>query len=287
MNQQIKSRIEAVINNVNQLPSMPAVIAKLLMLVNKEDFSFKEIADEISKDQAMTTNILKLCNSAYFSKGNIITSVEKGIVTLGLNEVKEIIMIVSAKPLLDKSLLGYEMEKGALWEQGFIVAEVAKKIAELTGRKDVMDIVFTGGIIHNIGKVVVALFVHNTYSDIMELVQKDGISFSKAEHEIMGYSHEEIGEKILTKWNFPEVLKSVVRFYQDPMAAPEEYQYEVSVVHIANVLSLMAGVGMGKDGLYHSIEDSAVAKVSLKPDDMGKLFAIIPDLVSQSRGLAI
>ena len=287
MNQLIKARIEAVINNVNQLPSMPDVIAKLLRLVNKEDFSFKEIADEISKDQAMTTNILKLCNSAYFSKGNVITSVEKGIITLGLNEVKEIIMIVSAKPLLNKSLLGYEMEKGALWEQGFIVAEVAKRIAEFTGRKDVMDIAFTGGIIHNIGKVVVALFVHNTYNEIMELVQKEGISFSKAEHEVMGYSHEEIGERILSKWNFPQVLQSVVRFYQDPMEAPEEDKYVVSVVHIANGLALMAGVGMGKDGLYHNIEAGALEKVNLNSNDMGKIFATIPELVTQSREFAI
>jgi len=285
MNQQIKSRIEAVISNVNQLPSMPDVVAKLLRLVNKEDFSFKEIAEEISKDQAMTTNILKLCNSAYFSKGNTITSVEKGIITLGLNEVKEIIMIVSAKPLLDKSLLGYDMEKGALWEQGFIVAEVAKKISELTGRKDVADIVFTGGIIHNIGKVVIALFVHNTFVEIMDLVQKENMPFSKAEREVMGYSHEEIGERVLSKWNFPQVLKSIVRYYKDPASAPEEDQYEVSVVHIANVLSIMAGVGIGKDGLYHSIEDYALTKVNLNPSDLGKVFSIIPDLLEKLRNL--
>jgi HD-like signal output (HDOD) protein len=283
MNQQIKLRIEAVINNVNQLPSMPDVIAKLLRMVNKEDFSFKEIAEEISKDQSMTTNILKLCNSAYFSKGNVITSVEKGIITLGLNEIKEIIMIVSAKPLLDKSLLGYEMEKGALWEQGVVVAEVAKRIAEATGRKDVADVVFTGGVIHNIGKVVIALFVHNTFAEIMELVQKDGIPFSKAEHDVMGYSHEEIGERILSKWNFPQVLKSIVRYYRDPMAAPEEDQYEVSVVHIANGLALMAGVGIGKDGLYHNVDEAALKKVNLNPDTMGKIFATIPELISKSR----
>ena len=287
MNQQIKSRIEAVINNVNQLPSMPDVIAKLLRMVNKEDFSFKEIAEEISKDQSMTTNILKLCNSAYFSKGNVITSVEKGIITLGLNEIKEIIMIVSAKPLLDKSLLGYEMDKGALWEQGVLVAEVAKMIAEGTGRKDVADVVFTGGIIHNIGKVVIALFVHNTYADIMDLVLKDGIPFSKAEHEVMGYSHEEIGERIISKWNFPQVLRSIVRYYSDPLAAPEEDQYEVSVVHIANGLCRMAGVGLGKDGLYHNIEEDALKKVKLNPNDMGKIFASIPEIIAKSREIML
>ena len=285
MNQQIKLRIEAVINNVNQLPSVPDVVAKLLSMVNKEDFSFKDIAHEISKDQAMTTNILKLCNSAHFSKGNVITSVEKGVVTLGLNEIKEIIMLVAAKPILDKSLLGYEMEKGALWQQGVVVAETAKRITELTGRKDVSDTVFTGGIIHNIGKVVIALFVHNTYAEIMDLVLKDGIPFSQAEHDVMGYSHEEIGERILSKWNFPQVLKSIVRYYQDPMSAPEEDQYEVSVVHIANVLALMAGIGIGKDGLYHTIADNAIQKVNLNPNDMGKVFSSIPDIIAKSREL--
>ena len=68
MHAHIQQRIQGIINNLDQLPSIPDVASKVLTMVNDPDISFKAIAEEISKDQAITTNILKLCNSAYFSK---------------------------------------------------------------------------------------------------------------------------------------------------------------------------------------------------------------------------
>nr|MBP7604129.1 HDOD domain-containing protein [Spirochaetota bacterium] len=73
MHAHIQQRIQGIINNLDQLPSIPDVASKVLTMVNDPDISFKAIADEISKDQAITTNILKLCNSAYFSKGKEIS----------------------------------------------------------------------------------------------------------------------------------------------------------------------------------------------------------------------
>ncbi len=281
MHAHIKQRIESIINNLEQLPSIPEVASKIINMVNDPEVSFKLIGEEISKDQTMTTNILKLCNSAYFSQGKEITSIERAIVTLGLKEVKNIVMVVATKPVLDKFVLGYDLAKGALWEHGLVVATLSRRIALLIKRKDIADVVFTGGIIHNVGKVVLALFVQNTFNDIMNMVQEKNISFSEAEKEIMGFDHQEVGEKILAKWNFPPVLRSIVRYYQEPENAPAEHLLEVSIVHIANVLSLMAGVGVGSDGLYHQLNESAVKKTGLSGDSIEELFSKIPETIKQ------
>jgi HD-like signal output (HDOD) protein len=224
MHEHIKQRIESIIGNLDQLPSIPEVASKILNMVNDPEVSFRHVAEEISKDQAMTTNILKLCNSAYFSKGKEITSIDRAIVTIGLKEVKDIVMVVATKPVLDKFVIGYDLAKGDLWKQGIVVATVAKDLALKIKRKDIADVVFTGGIIHNVGKVVLALFVQNTFKDIMQAVETKNITFSEAERDIMGFSHQEVGEKILEKWKFPPVLKSIVRYYQDPEQAPKEHR---------------------------------------------------------------
>ncbi len=283
MHAHIKQRIESIINNLDQLPSIPEVASKIINMVNDPDVSFKHIADEISRDQAMTTNILKLCNSAFFSKGKEITSIERAIVTLGLKEVKDIVMILAAKPVLDRFVIGYDLAKGELWKHGVIVATVCKKMALDKGRKDVADVVFTGGIIHNVGKVVLALFVQSTFADIMRAVQEQGMTFSDAERSIMGFSHQEVGEKILAKWQFPPVLKSIVRFYQDPMHSPEEHRYEVCVVHVANSLALMAGVGIGSDGLFHELNAEALEKIGFTAEDLEKTFTSIPEFIRQAK----
>ena len=285
MDQNIKQRIDAVIGNIDQLPNLPEVASKVINMVSNPDISFKQVALEIVKNQTMTTNILKLCNSAYFSKGNEITSIDRAIVTLGLKEVKDIVLLVAAKPVLEKPVVGYDLGQGDLWKQGLAVASMSRDIALDKKKKDIADVVFTGGIIHNVGKVVIALYVQQAFKKILELVQTQNIPFHQAEKDIMGYNHQEVGEKILEKWNFPPVLRSIVRFYQEPENAPAEHRLEVSIVHIANAICLMGGIGIGNDGLYHEIKDAAIKKAGLTPDELEELYSRVPEILKQIRDL--
>ncbi len=285
MDLNVKKQIETVMNNLQALPHIPEVASKVINMVNDPDVSFKQVAIEIAKNQAMTTSVLKLCNSAYFSKGNEISSIDRAVVTLGLKEVKNIVLLVAAKPLLEKPVTGYDLGEGELWRQGLTVATMSRDIALAKKRKDIADIVFTGGIIHNIGKVVVALFVHQTYNKILETVQEKKVPFNMAEKEIMGYSHQEVGEKILEKWNFPPVLRSVVRYYLEPDKAPEEHKFEVSIVHIANAICLIAGIGIGSDGLYHEINEAAMKKTGITQHEMEELYSKTPEILKQIRDL--
>ncbi len=281
MHAHIKQRIESIINNIAALPTIPEVATKILNMVNDPNVSFKAVAEEISKDQAMTTNILRLCNSAYFSKGKEISSIDRAIVILGIKEVTNIVMVVATKPILNKFVIGYDLAKGELWKQGLLVGNMAKRIALLKNRRDIADITFTGGIIHNIGKTVLALFVQNTYNDIMNEINTKGCTFSEAEKAIMGYSHQEISEKILEKWNFPPVLKAIARFYSEPENAPEEFKQEVSIVHIANTISIMAGIGIGSDGLFHQLSSYALESAEINNNELEELFSKIPEMTKQ------
>ena len=285
MHAHIKQKIETTINNIAALPTIPEVATKILNMVNDPEVSFKAVAEEISKDQTMTTNILKLCNSAYFSKGKEITSIDRAIVTLGIKEVTNIVMVIAAKPILDKMVIGYDLGKGELWKQGLLVGSVAKKIALQKHRKDIADVVFTGGIIHNVGKTVLAIFVQNTYNDILNEVNSKQITFNEAEKSIMGYSHQEISEKILEKWNFPMVLRAIVRYYSEPENAPAEYKSEVAIVHIANAISVLAGIGIGSDGLYHQISSTALDILKISNAELEELYTRIPEMTSQVREL--
>lgn len=285
MDQNIKQRIDEVIKNLDQLPTMPDVAVKIINMVNDPEVSIKQVAIELSKNQAMTTNVLKLCNSAFFSKGKEITSVERALVTIGLKEVKDIVLLVAAKPILSKEVVGYDLAQGELWRQGLSVGTMARDIALAKKRKDLADTVFTGGIIHNVGKVVIALYVQQALKQILELVNSKQIPFHQAEKDIMGYNHQEVGDKILEKWNFPPVLRSIVLYYQSPESAPEEHRLEVSIVHIANAICLMGGIGIGSDGLYHEISDAAIKKVGLGQSDLENLYSHTPELLKKTREL--
>jgi putative nucleotidyltransferase with HDIG domain len=281
MHEQIKQRLEQVINNIGQLPSIPDVAGKVISMVNNPDTSFTKIAEEISKDQAITTNVLKLCNSAYFSRGKEILSVERAAVTLGTKEVKDIVFVAATKSILDKEILGYDLAKGELWKHGLAVAVLSKHIALMKKKNEIADIVFTGSIIHDVGKTVLALYVQSAFKEIVSLVESKQITFQSAEREIMGFDHQEIGEKILTKWSFPQILKDIVRFHHEPENSPPESKLLVSIVHIANTICLMGGIGIGSDGLYHQMSNEAIKTAGLNERELEKLYSNLPDTINQ------
>ncbi len=285
MHIKIKERLESVINDLEQLPALPEAVTKIINMVNNPDVDFKLVANEISKDQTITTNLLKLCNSAYFSKGKEISSIDRAIVTLGLKEVKDVVMVVSAKAVLNKVIVGYDLLKGMLWEHDLAVAILSKNIALMKKDKQNADVVFTGGLIHDVGKTVLALFVQHAFKEIMSTVETKGIPFQEAERDVMGFDHQEVGEKILAKWNFPEVLRNIVRYHHEPERAPAQYMKMVSIVHIANTICLMAGIGIGSDGLFHEISTKAIQAVGLTDKELEQLYSSTPDIVNQMRDL--
>ncbi|HOF14236.1 MAG TPA: HDOD domain-containing protein [Spirochaetota bacterium] len=285
MHEHIQQRIQSIIQNVEQLPSLPDVVSKIINMVNDPDVSFKHVADEIAKDQAITANILKLCNSAYFSKGKEISSIDRAIVILGLKEVKDIVVIATTKSVLNKVIVGYDLARGELWKHGVAVAMLAKKIATECNQKAIADIAFTGGIIHDVGKTVLALFVQSTFKEILNTVTEKSITFQEAEKVVMGFDHQQIGEQVAIKWKFPKVLQSIVRYHHEPMNAPDDHKMIVSIVHIANTLCLMAGIGIGSDGLYHELNYDAIKLLSLKDSELEKLFADIPELMMKAKDI--
>ena len=285
MHEHIQQRIQSIIQNVEQLPSLPDVVSKIINMVNDPDVSFKHVADEIAKDQAITANILKLCNSAYFSKGKEISSIDRAIVILGLKEVKDIVVIATTKSVLNKVIVGYDLARGELWKHGVAVAMLAKKIATECNQKTIADIAFTGGIIHDVGKTVLALFVQSTFKEILNTVTEKSITFQEAEKVVMGFDHQQIGEQVAIKWKFPKVLQSIVRYHHEPMNAPDDHKMIVSIVHIANTLCLMAGIGIGSDGLYHELNYDAIKLLSLKDSELEKLFADIPELMMKAKDI--
>jgi putative nucleotidyltransferase with HDIG domain len=279
----IRERIESVIQNIDQLPSIPDVASKIINMVGDPEVDFKLVAKEISKDQAITTNLLKLCNSAYFSKGKEITSLDRAIATLGIKEVKDVVFLVATKSSLNKIIIGYDLAKGMLWEHGLAVAMLSKKIAMMKNQKANADIAFTGGIIHDVGKTVLAIFVQSTFKDIMALVESKGISFIEAEKEIMGFDHQEIGEIVLNKWKFPDILKMIVRYHHQPNLAPKQFHNIVSIVHIANSLCLMAGIGIGSDGLFYEMNEQSIDLLKLTGQELERLYSEIPDMLKQAK----
>lgn len=188
---------------VNQLAPLPAVAMKVLQLAEDDNASAQDLASAIAVDQALTAKLLRLANSAYFAAGREITTVRDAVVLLGMAEIRRMV--------LTTSLMGrFTRDDGALsiakfWGHALAVGMVAEVMARQTGLASPEE-AFTAGILHDIGKLVMDQYAKEKFDAAAALATSQGMPLERAEAEVFGFSHPQLGGRLAELWRLPPVL---------------------------------------------------------------------------------
>lgn len=273
----MKEKIDEILKDVNKLPVISAVVTKVLQMVQNPDVNIQELATEISKDPAITTSVIKLSNSAYYRASKPVRTVSEALMTLGTKTVKEIILLTAAKGVLKKDLPGYQIEADQIWLQSLVVAELASRIAAHKKIQKPKDLVFTSGLLCNIGKLVLSQFFQSLLFKIKNEVQEAEDPFYEIERKYLGYTHMEISEIVLKNWNFPPELVDVVAHYNNPDQAKVD-PILVSLVHIAYTLTTVSGIGIDIGGISVPLSKFALDKTGVTDKDIELYFMKLPEL---------
>jgi len=247
---------------VKSVPSLPSVVVKLRQYLNDPDVSFDELAKVIQVDPGLTANILQLANSAYFGWSRTIKTVKEAITRLGTNRIFQMVLCMSVAPLVRKPIRGYDTDAEGLWEHSIAVAVCAEKLAQTLGMKN-MEEAFTAGLLHDMGKVVMGTFVEVDDEPIKEIMLSDNLSFNEAEQMVMGIDHAEVAGELLKAWNLPDTVVAAARCHHQPDRADEEYQQLVDLIHVADVLCINVGWGIGSDGLQYKLSEAASKRLGV------------------------
>jgi putative nucleotidyltransferase with HDIG domain len=187
-------------------------------------------------------------------------SVSKALTLLGLKKLNQLIMASCVTAIMNKTVTGYDLPAGDLWRHSVAVSVAAEDLVRELGLTEAEDI-FTAALLHDMGKIIMGKFVQDKLDEIKELAGTE-TPFEQAEQEVLGTDHAEIGAKILEKWSLPEDVVLAVRWHHQPDLAPNE-SVVTDVVHVANVLCLMMGVGVGIGGLQHQPSPAVVKRLGL------------------------
>ncbi|MGD2185220.1 MAG: HDOD domain-containing protein [Desulfobacterales bacterium] len=250
---------------IEAFPGMPATAAKLLPLLDNPDSTASEIEGILKYDPGLTANILKLTNSAYFGIPTRVSSVKQAIVMLGWKRLLQVVMTICMSPLMKKTIPGYDLPGGALWQHSVAVSVASEILVKALKIPDA-DEVFTAALLHDVGKLILGGFVKEDLKQIETMVMK-GISFDVAESMVLGTNHAEIGGKILHNWSFPAELVNAVQWHHDPESC-EKSCILSDIVHVANTLGLMTGFGKVEEKLAIEPFSAVADRLGLKADDL-------------------
>lgn len=273
----IKTRI---LSKIREIKSFPQFVVETIRKLNDPDSSAQGVASSLSRDEGLVIRTLKLANSAAYGISREISSVAEAIALLGYKNISNIVLSASVYTVMDKSLTGYALDRGALWRHSLTVAYASRYISQMT-KKGLPEEAYVGGLLHDIGKVVLNDYVRFGYGIIVKLVEEQRIPFLDAEIQVLGFDHAMVGTMLVEKWGLPEPYKYAVAHHHSPNALKEtKYQEVVDVVHVANSLCLMLGVGLGADGLQSYLYPEALERLGVT--DYESLMSELVDFVAQA-----
>ncbi len=281
----LKPDVEKTLGDITRLPTLPAVANRAIALAYDPNVDFKALADEISRDVAITASIIRMSNSSYFSPSRQIRSVQEAIVTLGLKAVKDIIVMAATEGILKIPMESYKIEGNALWEHSLLVAETSARIARIRKTSTPPDVAFTAGILHDIGKVVLVHFFKRIYRYVaLDLENNPTARFADLERKYLGYTHNEIGGKILKQWGVPDELAEAATMQYTPEKATLNPEL-ASIIHIANLIVLQAGVGVDIGGMNMELSRFALTRLGLTDVDLQAVYGELPEMIETLKKL--
>lgn len=267
-----------------RIPPLPSVAMKVLRVLEDPESAMEEIVEIIRLDPSLTLRILKICNSPYYGLSREIRSLQEAVVLLGVDALVNMVLTSGLSSILSLKCSGYKLESGELWLHSICCAISAEITAERNSPA-LKSQAFTGGLLHDVGKIVLSSYIEEEFDSIQQAVANESMSFYTAERAFVGLSHTEAGDAVAEAWNVPETLRRVILHHHEPLDAPDECQNLVSIVHVADTICASLGFGLGADGLAMTLSHEALEKFGLSPSDMLEISAAFLDRYSRAKAL--
>ena len=231
--EQLETLTNAVVREIDTLPQFPDNIMNLQRLIGDPEAEISDIAREISVDPTMTADLLKLVNSAQFMLPKRVDNIVEAVKLVGTKGVRNLLYSYGTQKVLGEKY----SEMRALWQHSYRCAFYAYMLAKnFKRRKEILDDVYVGGILHDLGQIVIASLHPDLLERITKVCKEKGIPGKMLENFSVGLNHAEVGALIAKKWNFPEQLISAIRYHHEPGMSTQRDRDIVYSVYLANAV---------------------------------------------------
>ncbi len=270
-----KTTLLELIKNIKEMPPLPLSIAQVVEITNNPDFSTEELSKVIEYDPALTTNILKLANSPIYGFSNKISTISHAIVCLGREAVRSAALTSFTQGILDDEVSAFDLEKGMLWEHSMFCA-VSSRIIALRVRYNDPEEAYIAGLLLDIGKLILCKFAAEKFAQILEKTNRNKTLYNVAEQQVLGFDHPTIGGKMMKNWGLPQVLVEAVQSHHSPVKAKTN-KVLAYIVHLADAISEMLGIGLGSAGLMYDFEKESLSVLGLSTEDVESIMEEVVD----------
>lgn len=261
-------KYQRIIEDISKLPSLPEIATRLMEVVNSPDTSADDAASLIEKDPALTSTLLRMANSAFYGMPRTVSSVSSAVVILGFNTIRSIVLSASILKVFSSRMGVEQFKHQRFWRHSILCAIGAKLIAKQLMHTLMLDpeSAFCAGILHDIGKLIFEQYVPEEFSKACNHAVENKMSLVKAEKEVMGITHAEIGNFIADKWALPLDLENALVYHHNPGGTDKPSAF-VAAVHCADQMAHKAGADLWDNEEIEPEWDGAYSTLGIVEDD--------------------
>jgi HD-like signal output (HDOD) protein len=279
-----RAKVMEIVKKVTTIATLPEVTAQIIKTVEDPKSSAQQLHKIVSHDPALVTRILKVVNSAFYGLPGQIGSVERAIVLLGLNAVKNIAVAASLGQLFRGAKLCDEFSAKDLWRHCIAVGVVARDLSR-SMKMNIADEAFLAGLIHDVGMLISLQLYPEKVKQVCEAAKADGADFCEIERQVIGLDHQQLGMGLAEHWKFPRSCQFVAGYHHQPEKLADQTRHLVNVVYIADTICCQTKHGFNLTAAHQKVTDERLAEMRIDPIIVEHTTKRIDDLVNSAATL--
>ncbi len=225
---------EKLLKNNIELVSLPDIVFQLNNMVNDPLCNAAEIGELIAKDSVLTIRLLKIVNSPFYGFPSSIDSIPMAITVLGVRQLRDLVFtscVIKKYSKIPSSIL----DADTFWHHSIATALCAQIIARQV-KLSHSDRLFTCGMLHDIGLLILALTSPDETRQVLELARDTNKPSQEFQNDVFGFTQADVGAALIRKWHLPESLIEPVLLQQTNKAATR-FPMETAILKVANVIA--------------------------------------------------
>lgn len=268
----VPDKFRSIIDGLGQVPTLPAIVARALEILNQPNASAESAARLIGQDLALSAKVLRLANSAFYGIPRSIASVDQAIVILGFQTVRSLVMSASVLKILGKGGKS-SLDRKMVWRHSVATALASRIVVRKVGRRLGLDIeaAFMASLLHKIGVLILDGAEHAEYNMILEeAALEDAQPLPLLERKHLQIDHAALGGMLAEKWGLTEELRDPIAHHLSPATAPTQGEL-AAVVQLSSYLAESVGFGAFEGLVQWPLDPNVFTILQFEP-------TLIPDL---------
>ncbi|QDU63156.1 HDOD domain protein [Planctomycetes bacterium Pan216] len=258
--------LSQLVSKIDTVSSLPEVMTRILGVVNDDSASVADLKDVVEGDPSLTSRVLRTVNSAAYGLRNRVESIHQAIGFLGFREVRNLAVTGSVAEIFREEMVIGRYHRRGLWKHLISTAVVGRMVALRCGLPN-FDEVFMGGLLHDLGIILLDQHLHEEFVNVVTEVKDDDVHYL-VEREMLGFDHMQFGALVAESWKLPPSTVAVIRFHHESEKAPKEHQKVVFCVQVADFLCHKKEIASIPDGARIAPSGEVFSAIGLGREDV-------------------